>query len=82
MAGDIRQGNAYMQLKSGITLVLLCLVLVFALQNSESVSVVFLVWEFALPRALILFLFFAVGFLCGIAVSNWKKLTHPKQSRS
>ena len=64
------------QIKSGLVLLLLCMVMVFALQNSESVSVVFLFWQLTLPRALIFFVFFLVGFLCGIAISNWRKLVH------
>jgi len=66
------------QIKSGMVLLLLCLVIVFALQNSESASVVFLAWEMTLPRALIFFVFFLTGFLSGIAVSNWKKLSKYK----
>jgi uncharacterized integral membrane protein len=62
------------QIKSGIVLALLFLVLIFALQNSESASVVFLFWELILPRAVIFFVFFLVGFLAGLAVCNWKIL--------
>lgn len=62
------------QIKSGIVLCLLLLVVVFTLQNSESMVVVFLWMQFTLPRALILFVFLVVGFLCGLAVCNWKVL--------
>jgi uncharacterized integral membrane protein len=70
--------NLSTQIKSGIVLLLLCLVIIFALQNSETVTVVFLWWEQSLPRVLIFFVFFLVGFLCGIAISNWRRLTHKK----
>ncbi len=66
------------QLKSGLALFLLSLVLIFALQNSESVSVVFLLWEMNLPRALILFVFFLAGFLLGAAVINLKSFRQGK----
>jgi len=66
------------QIKAAIVLFLLLLVLIFALQNSESASLKFLIWELALPRALIFFVVFAVGFICGIAVSNWQTLTRRK----
>jgi len=66
--------NLKRQIRSGAVLLLLLFVLVFALQNTESVSVVFLLWELVLPRALVLLVFFLAGFLSGLAFSNWKKL--------
>lgn len=63
------------QVKSGIVLVLLLLVVVFTLQNTESIVVVFLWMQFTLPRALLLFVFLAIGFLAGLAVCNWKILS-------
>ena len=71
-------GSTLRQVKAGIVLFLLLLVLVFALQNSETVVLEFLLWDLALPRVLIFFVFFAVGFVCGIAVSNWQTLTRHK----
>lgn len=62
------------QIKSAIVLFLLLLVVIFTLQNTESMVVMFLWMQFTLPRALILFVFLVVGFLCGLAVSNWKVL--------
>ncbi|NNE36769.1 MAG: LapA family protein [Gammaproteobacteria bacterium] len=69
------------QIKAGIVLFLLLLVLVFTLQNSETVTLEFLIWDLSLPRALIFFVFFAVGFICGIAVSNWQTLTKRRQKQ-
>ena len=66
------------QLKSGLALFLLSLVLIFAVQNTEIVSVEFLFWEMNLPRALIIFIFFLVGFFLGIAVVNLKSFRHGK----
>lgn len=62
------------QIKSGLVLFLLLNVVIFTLQNTESIAVVYLWMQFSLPRALILFLFFAAGFLSGLAVCNWKIL--------
>lgn len=79
MNKELESSDLSRQLKSGITLFLLCLVMIFALQNSDSVTVVLLFWQMTLPRVLIFFVFFTVGFLCGLAVSNWRKLTHRQQ---
>lgn len=68
------QTNVSRKVKSGVVLLLLCLLMIFTLQNAESVSIAFLLWEMTLPRSLIFFVFFMVGFLCGIAFNNWKKL--------
>ncbi len=62
------------QIKSGIVLFLLLQVVIFTLQNTESINVVFLWMQFSLPRAMLLFVFFLVGFLSGLAVCNWKVL--------
>lgn len=67
------------QIKSGIVLFLLLQVVIFTLQNTESINVVFLWMQFTLPRALILFVFFLVGFLTGLAVCNWKILIGNKE---
>lgn len=62
------------QIKSGIVLLLLLFAVIFTLQNTETMTVVFLWMEFVLPRALVLFIIFMVGFLSGLAVCNWKIL--------
>lgn len=62
------------QIKSGIVLLLLLLAVIFTLQNTETMVVVFLWMEFVLPRALVLFIIFLVGFLSGLAVCNWRIL--------
>ncbi len=68
------------QIKSGLVLFLLLNVVVFTLQNTESIAVVYLWMQFSMPRALILFLFFVAGFLSGLAVCNWKILIKRKVS--
>jgi len=49
------------------------LAVVFALQNTADVDVQFLVWSLTLPRALILLVMLAAGFLIGLAVSGWAR---------
>jgi putative membrane protein len=52
-----------------IILILLLLVLVVILQNTGPVVTNFLFFEFSLPRALLLFLTFAFGFIAGLLVA-------------
>ena len=80
MENNIESSDLSRQIKSGIVLFLLCLVFVFALHNSEHVSLNFILWEMTLPRVLVFFVLFMVGFLCGIAISNWRRLTHKNVS--
>lgn len=79
---DSMQTNLSRQVKSGIVLFLLLLVVVFTLQNTESIVVVFLWMQFTLPRALILFVFLVIGFLAGLAVCNWKILSARSKKNS
>ncbi len=74
--------SLFRQIKAGIVLFLLLMVLIFALQNSEIVTLEFMLLELSLPRALIFFVFFAVGFVCGIAVSNWHTLRKNRHKQS
>ena len=46
------------------------LAVVFALQNTADVDVKFLAWSLTLPRALVLLLMLAAGFLLGLAVGG------------
>jgi uncharacterized integral membrane protein len=46
------------------------LAVVFALQNTADVDVKFLVWSLTVPRALILLVMLAAGFLVGLAVGG------------
>lgn len=48
-----------------LNLVIVGLVVVFAIQNAATVEVQFLLWSTAMPRVVILFLFFAAGALVG-----------------
>ncbi len=49
------------KLRIGLGAALVLLVLVFALQNNEQVSVAFLFWHVSMPRSLLLMLPFVAG---------------------
>ena len=49
---------------------LLILVVLFTLQNTETVPISFLFWEFRISRALMIFLVFVIGVLAGIFSSS------------
>lgn len=52
-------------LKSYVGIFLLFLVVVFAAQNAEVVTINFLIWEFSMSRAIMIFLLLLIGFLVG-----------------
>lgn len=54
-----------MKLRLILTSALLLVVMVFAIQNSETVQVEFLFWGLSLPRSLLIFLLLFVGILIG-----------------
>jgi len=54
-----------MNLKLIAGLILASLVVLFAVQNAEPVEFRFLLWTFALSRALMMFILLAVGVLLG-----------------
>jgi len=49
---------------------LLILVVLFTLQNTETVPISFLFWEFHISRALMIFMVFVIGVLAGIFASS------------
>ncbi len=51
---------------------LLILVVLFTLQNTETVPISFLFWEFWISRALMILMIFVIGVLVGIS-SNYLK---------
>ena len=57
-----------MKIKLIFGLILLGLVAVVALQNAEIVTVKFLLWQFSLPRALMLLGSLGVGVILGMLV--------------
>ncbi len=54
-----------MSLKLYTGLALMILVVIFTLQNVEVVQVNFLIWDFSISRALMIFLVLSIGILIG-----------------
>ncbi len=52
---------------------LLILVVLFTLQNTETVPISFLFWEFRISRVLMILMIFVIGVLVGIFSSNFLK---------
>lgn len=53
-----------------ISLLLIIAVLVFALQNLAAVEIQFLVWNFSIPRALLIATLLGTGFIIGMLFYN------------
>ena len=49
----------------GLTIVLLIMVLIFAVQNAALVDIQFLRWHVEMPRSVLIFSMLAVGFIIG-----------------
>lgn len=60
---------------------LLFMVVLFAIQNAESLEVSFLFWTFTMRRALVLFLVLAVGVVLGWSLRIWvhRREQHERQ---
>ena len=58
------------------------LVVVFIIQNVTVVEVTFLLWTLKMPRAILLFLVFAVGAVCGGLLSRIHRGDEPGPRRS
>ena len=63
-------------LKTLFTIVLVCLVVLFAVQNAAVVEIQFLLWSFAMPRALMVALLLSVGIIIGILVAGHLRKKH------
>ncbi|MFZ5764014.1 MAG: lipopolysaccharide assembly protein LapA domain-containing protein [Thermodesulfobacteriota bacterium] len=59
-----------MNAKLGLFVALLLGVVVFTLQNTESVDIRFFFWQLSLSRALLIFLVFAIGILFGYLLAT------------
>ena len=62
-----------MKTKIVIIIVLAVLLIIFVLQNTEIVIVNFWFWDISLPRALLLFVTFAIGLIIGLIVPSAQK---------
>lgn len=62
-----------MKLKIVVIIFLAVLLIIFVLQNTEVVPVKFWFWAISIPRALLLFVTFAVGLIIGLMVPTTRK---------
>ena len=62
-----------MKIKLIFGLILLGLVAVVALQNAETVTVKFLLWQLSLPRALMLLASMGVGLIAGLLFGTFSR---------
>jgi len=67
-----------MKSKIVVIVVLTVLLIIFVLQNTEVVIVNFWFWDLSLPRALLLFVTFAVGLIIGLMVPTKRKEKKPE----
>ena len=63
-----------MKMKAVLSLVLIALAAIFAIQNATTVDVKFLIWSVSIPRALLVVVLLALGFVLGITVSSISRL--------
>jgi uncharacterized integral membrane protein len=59
-----------MKSKIVIIILLAVLLIIFVLQNTEIVVIKFWFWDLSIPRALLLFVTFAVGLIIGLMVPS------------
>jgi uncharacterized integral membrane protein len=64
-------GVLWVYLKLALGLLLIGLVLVFASQNADVVTVRFLSWRFHMSQSLLIFLAFATGAVSGSLAMGW-----------
>ena len=53
-------------IKKIISLLLIIAVMIFSIQNIAAVEIQFLLWNFTLPRALLIVILLGIGFIIGI----------------
>ena len=53
-------------LKFIISLLLVIVVLIFSIQNIEAVEIQFLLWQFSIPRAMLIVILLGIGFVIGM----------------
>ena len=57
-----------MKVRSLISGLCVAVLVIFIVQNFSFTRISFLVWELSLPRAILFFLIFILGFLTGLAI--------------
>lgn len=68
-----------MAYKSFITIVLIVLVMIFAIQNSAIVEIRLLFWEVALPRSLLIFMMLFIGIVIGWFTRSMFRIARSKE---
>lgn len=66
-----------MNFKMPLAIILLLLVVIFTLQNTEQVNISFLFWHITLSRALMIFSVLATGLLVGWILGTIQCRKHP-----
>ncbi|WP_027392459.1 lipopolysaccharide assembly protein LapA domain-containing protein [Aquimarina latercula] len=67
-----------MKFKTIIALIIVILIVIFSLQNSEVIDVTFFVWKLSTSRVLVILGSFSIGVIAGILVSMKKRLIPKK----
>jgi uncharacterized integral membrane protein len=62
-----------MKIKIGIIVVFVMLIVIFALQNTEIVSVKLWFWEVQTSRALLIFMCIVIGLLIGFLIPSFSR---------
>jgi len=62
-----------MRTKVIIIILLTALLVIFVLQNTETVNINFYFWDIIIPRALLLFVCFAMGLIIGLIIPASRK---------
>lgn len=70
-----------MRYKLSITVILLLLVIVFALQNAAVVEIRLLFWEVALPRSLLIITMLIAGIVIGWFSRSMFRIVKTRESR-
>jgi uncharacterized integral membrane protein len=76
MRGGGKDSAMHPALRPILLVVLLGAILVFAIQNVADVEVQFLLWSFAMPRAILIMVVFALGVLLGWLLHSLHRRRH------
>ncbi|NNE08959.1 MAG: LapA family protein [Gemmatimonadetes bacterium] len=71
-------GGSDMRPRLIVSLVLLGLILIIAVQNAETVELSFLVWHLSISRVLLIFITGGIGFLAGYLMARFQSATGGK----
>ena len=66
-----------MRTKVIVIILLAVLLIVFVLQNTEIVVINFFFWDISIPRALLIFVCFAMGLVIGLLIPSSGKRKQP-----